>query len=127
MNKYKPLIIAALAITFTVGVGSTAFAWNGIDFDHHSPSHRVMEHAPATAPNIKEGPALAFNQHGGGHEKAVNNEAIHKEELGKNPQHRDVDPQVPGASFEQHGGGHELAPNNSDIHEREKNDPKHRD
>ena len=119
----RPIIATALALTLTIGATSAAYAWGGGFGHHENPSHRVMEHGSAAAPAPQANQALAYNQHGGGHEQAQNNNALHQAE----PQHQDVNPNTPAPSFEQHGGDHEEAANNKTIHEQEMQDPNHKD
>jgi hypothetical protein len=117
MSINKSVIIAALTLSVTIGAGAVAFA-----SDHNSPSsHRTMKHGRAAAPDI-----IAFNRHGGGHEQAGSNAAVHAEEM-KDTKHKDAAPQVSGASYVQHGGGHEQATDNDAVHAREISDPNHKD
>lgn len=120
MTINRSLLAAALALTLTVGATSAAYAWGGGDH-HDTPNHRIAEHGPGVASSAPQATTMAFNAHGGGHEQAPNNKALHEVEM-KDPKHQD-----PAPAYEQHGGGHEQAADNAAVHEREMKDPNHRD
>lgn len=118
MNK-KRIFIAAMALTATIGMVNLAQAW-----DHQMPGHKVLEHGYDQIPlQISN---AAYNDHGGGHEYAQGNNAIHQQEM-KDPRHKMPENVQSNIPFDQHGGGHETAPNNAAIHEKEMKDPNHKD
>lgn len=127
--KKSNLAIFVLGMGIAVGSAGVTYAWHGKyerhAFDDYGYNHRQIEHGYDISRNIAAN-AIAYNEHGGAHETAPNNAAIHQAEM-DNPAHRlpdNADPKIP---FDQHGGGHEFAKDNSSIHEKELKNPAHKD
>jgi uncharacterized protein HemX len=84
----KIIIFAALALVLSLGAGTAAYAWHGQTEHVESSHHGTAEHSGEVAMHSQNQPQ-SFNQHGGGHEQAENNEAIHRQEQ-KNDRHSDT-------------------------------------
>lgn len=121
MSKF--ILVGALAASLTIGIASLGFARNNDDSKHdQSPHHALAGHSF----NKENVATVAFNQHGGGHELATNNVALHETEMNDSG-HSDKPMQSAAPSYEKHGGGHEQERNNATVHEQEIRDPKHKD
>ncbi len=83
----KITIFAAAALVVSLGAGSAAYAWHGEDHNRSSWHGNGQHHGVAPAQQ-SGGQAPSFNQHGGGHEQAQNNQAIHESER-NDPKHSD--------------------------------------
>lgn len=86
--KKTTLALLALTLTLTLGLTTNAFAWHGGGHGGYSGCSGGGWHG-----NGYRGAAansnIPYDMHGGGHEYAADNSAIHEREM-KNPNHRDV-------------------------------------
>ncbi len=121
MNR-KIVLAASLAFALTICTAH-AFAQGSGSTNKASLNHQVAEHGYDQVSH--EIISIAFNEHGGAHEQAPNNAAVHAQEM-KDPGHK-IPPAAANIPFEQHGGAHEKAPNNAEIHQQELKNPAHKD
>jgi uncharacterized protein HemX len=82
------IIFAALALILSLGAGTAAYAGHGQTEHANSSHHGIAEHSGGVFTH-NQGQVPSFSQHGGGHEKAQNNDAIHQEEQ-KDAGHNDT-------------------------------------
>lgn len=117
-------IIAGAALAVIFGAANLAQAWDGGAEHHGMRTHRLVEHGYDQLPIQTR--LIAFNEHGGAHETAPGNAAIHKQEMqgGNHNTPENVQKDIP---YNQHGGGHETAPDNAAVHAKEMKDPNHKD
>ncbi len=83
----KIMMTTAMALALTLGVGTAAYAWHGQAEHSNSQYHGSARHSQGTQTQ-QQGQEPSFNQHGGGHEQAQNNSAIHESEK-NDPRHSD--------------------------------------
>ena len=83
----KTILITATALVLALGIGTAAFAKHGQQEHSGSIFHSGQKHSQNNNAQ-QQGRNLSFEQHGGGHEQAQDNDAIHANEQ-KDPRHSD--------------------------------------
>lgn len=82
----KKTTIALLALTLTLGLATSAFAWHG---GGHGGGHNGGWHSNEHRGSYVANKNIPYEMHGGGHEYAADNTAIHEKEM-KDPNHSDT-------------------------------------
>ncbi len=83
----KIIMLVVMAFGLTLGTGTAAYAWHGWDDHGHGQYHESAGHH-ANYWQQQQRQDFSFSQHGGGHEQARDNAAIHETEK-NDPAHTD--------------------------------------